>query len=54
MNFQAEAGSSFDPIAGFVALTGREPFRWQRRLLEEYLAKGDTPDAVVPDGVTGP
>jgi len=52
MNFQAEAESSFDPIAGFVALTGREPFRWQRRLLEEYLAKGQTPDAVdVPTGL---
>jgi CRISPR-associated endonuclease/helicase Cas3 len=52
MNFQAEAESSFDPIAGFVALTGREPFRWQRRLLEEYLAKGHTPDAVdVPTGL---
>ena len=52
MNFQAEAETSFDPIAGFVALTGREPFRWQRRLFEEYLSKGHTPDAVdVPTGL---
>ena len=52
MNFQAEAEPPFDPIAGFVALTGREPFRWQRRLFEEYLSKGHTPDAVdVPTGL---
>jgi CRISPR-associated endonuclease/helicase Cas3 len=52
MNLQAEAELSFDQIAGFIALTGREPFRWQRRLLEEYLATGHTPNAVdVPTGL---
>jgi CRISPR-associated endonuclease/helicase Cas3 len=44
--------SSVHPIAGFVALTGRQPFHWQRRLLEEWLLPGKIPSAVdVPTGL---
>ena len=52
MNLQAEADPSFDPMTSFRALTGCEPYRWQRRLYEQWLAKGETPDAVdVPTGL---
>jgi CRISPR-associated endonuclease/helicase Cas3 len=39
-------------MASFVTLTGRQPFHWQRRLLEEWLLVGKIPDAVdVPTGL---
>jgi hypothetical protein len=52
MNSQPEEELSFDPLASFTALTGCEPYWWQRRLLEEYFANGDMPSAVdVPTGL---
>jgi CRISPR-associated endonuclease/helicase Cas3 len=49
---EADTHSSLNPTAAFTALTGREPYRWQLRLLREWLAKGDTPEAVdVPTGL---
>jgi CRISPR-associated endonuclease/helicase Cas3 len=44
--------STLDPVASIVALTDREPYRWQQRLLEEYLLAGETPVALdVPTGL---
>jgi CRISPR-associated endonuclease/helicase Cas3 len=52
MNPGSLANGSLDPLASFVALTERQPFHWQRRLLEEWLLRGKIPDAVdVPTGL---
>lgn len=38
--------------AGFKALTGHAHMRWQRRLFDEYLVKGELPSAVsIPTGL---
>jgi CRISPR-associated endonuclease/helicase Cas3 len=52
MNPSVLANSLLDPIRAFVALTDRQPFHWQRRLLEEWLLRGKIPDAVdMPTGL---
>src|SRR4051794_18604411 len=44
--------SSVDLVAAFRMLTGHVPYAWQRRLFSDWLAKGETPDAIdVPTGL---
>lgn len=41
-----------DFAAAFHALTGHMPFRWQQRLFDQYLSKGDLPSALdLPTGL---
>jgi hypothetical protein len=45
MDFGEDEKSLLDLNAAFGALTNCAPYRWQRRLFNEYLARGETPEA---------